>query len=82
MATPMNPGVSHCAVRVNRNRLRQLQETAAQQIGVACPFCMIMLEDARGAAGAESLLIRDVAEVVADALVIETAGPMPTITPP
>ena len=49
-------------VRVNRNRLQQLQETGAQQIGVACPFCMIMLEDARGAAGAENLLIRDVAE--------------------
>ena len=55
-------------VRVNRNRLQQLQETGAQQIGVACPFCMIMLEDARGAAGAENLVIRDVAEVVADAL--------------
>jgi Fe-S oxidoreductase/nitrate reductase gamma subunit len=59
-------------VRVNRNRLQQLQETGVQQIGVACPFCMIMLEDARGAAGAETLLIRDVAEVVADALMVES----------
>jgi Fe-S oxidoreductase len=59
-------------VRVNRNRLQQLQETAAQQIGVACPFCMIMLEDARGATGAEALVIRDVAELVADALVTES----------
>ena len=62
-------------VRVNRNRLQQLQETGAQQIGVACPFCMIMLEDARGAAGAETLVIRDVAEVVAslaDALAVES----------
>jgi Fe-S oxidoreductase len=57
--------------RVNRNRLQQLQESGAQQVGVACPFCMIMLEDARGAAGAEDLVIRDVAEVVADALVVE-----------
>ena len=30
---------------------------------------MIMLEDARGAAGAEDLAIRDVAEIVADGLV-------------
>jgi Fe-S oxidoreductase len=59
-------------VRVNRSRLQQLRETGAQQIGVACPFCMIMLEDARGAAGAETLLIRDVAEVVADALKVES----------
>ena len=47
-------------------------EPIEQQIGVACPFCMIMLEDARGAAGAESLLIRDVAELVADALAVES----------
>jgi Fe-S oxidoreductase len=64
-------------VRVNRNRLQQLQETGAQQIGVACPFCMIMLEDARGATGAESLLIRDVAELVADALAVEGQADRP-----
>ena len=58
-------------VRVNRNRLQQLQETGAQQIGVACPFCMIMLEDARRLTGADNLLIRDVAELIADALVVE-----------
>jgi Fe-S oxidoreductase/nitrate reductase gamma subunit len=62
------------AVRINQLRLKQLQETGAAQIGVACPFCMIMLEDARGATGAESLVVRDVAEVVADALVV-TAAP-------
>jgi Fe-S oxidoreductase/nitrate reductase gamma subunit len=55
-------------VRVNRNRLAQIQETGASQVGVACPFCLIMLEDARGALGAEGLVIRDVAEIVADAL--------------
>ena len=61
------------AVRINHLRLKQIQETGAAQIGVACPFCMIMLEDARGATGAESLIIRDVAEVVADALVASAA---------
>jgi Fe-S oxidoreductase/nitrate reductase gamma subunit len=55
--------------RINQLRLKQLRETDAPQVGVACPFCMIMLEDARGATGADSLVIRDVAEVVADALV-------------
>jgi Fe-S oxidoreductase len=58
-------------VRVNRNRLKQIQATGAMQVGVACPFCMIMLEDARGAAGAEDLVIRDIAEIVADALVTD-----------
>jgi Fe-S oxidoreductase len=61
------------AVRINHLRLKQLQETGAAQIGVACPFCMIMLEDARGATGAESLVICDVAEIVADALVASAA---------
>jgi Fe-S oxidoreductase len=55
-------------VRVNRLRLAQLQASGTDQITVACPFCMIMLEDARGALGAESLVIRDVAEIVADGL--------------
>jgi Fe-S oxidoreductase/nitrate reductase gamma subunit len=61
------------SARINHLRLKQLQETGAAQIGIACPFCMIMLEDARGATGAESLVIRDVAEVVADALVAPAA---------
>jgi len=56
-------------VRVNRNRLEQIIETGAGEAAVACPFCMIMLEDARGAVGAENLVIRDVAEVVAEALI-------------
>jgi Fe-S oxidoreductase/nitrate reductase gamma subunit len=57
--------------RINRLRLAQLQASGAEQVAVACPFCMIMLEDARGAAGAESLIIRDVAEIVADGLVTD-----------
>jgi Fe-S oxidoreductase/nitrate reductase gamma subunit len=55
--------------RVNRNRLAQIQATACKEVGVACPFCMIMLEDARGALGVEDLVVRDVAEIVAGALV-------------
>ena len=55
--------------RVNYNRLAQIQETGCKQVGVACPFCMVMLEDARGAKGAEDLVVRDVAEIVADALI-------------
>jgi len=35
------------------------------------PLCMIMLEDARGAMGAENLVIRDAAEIVADGLVTD-----------
>lgn len=56
--------------RVNYNRLAQIQATGCTQVGVACPFCMVMLEDARGAKGAEELVIRDVAEIVAEALIV------------
>ncbi len=55
--------------RINYNRLAQIQATGASEVGVACPFCMIMLEDARGAKGAEDLVVRDVAEIVAEGLV-------------
>jgi heterodisulfide reductase subunit D len=59
------------AVRVNRNRLAEIQATGTNEVAVACPFCMIMLEDARGALGAENLVVRDVAEIIADALMTE-----------
>jgi len=58
-------------VRVNYNRLAQIQATGCTEVGVACPFCMVMLEDAKGAKGAEDLVIRDVAEIVAEALIVE-----------
>lgn len=67
--------------RINYNRLAQIQATGCQEVGVACPFCLIMLEDAKGAWGAEDLVVRDVAEIVAEALVTETAGSMLTTTP-
>ena len=67
--------------RLNRNRLAQIRATGSNEVGVACPFCMIMLEDAKGALGVEELLVRDVAEIVAEALVTETVGPMSTTTP-
>ncbi len=56
--------------RVNYNRLAQIQATGCTEVGVACPFCMVMLEDAKGAKGAEELVIRDVAEIVAEALIM------------
>lgn len=57
--------------RINYNRLAQIQATGCTEVGVACPFCIVMLEDAKGAKGAEELVIRDVAEIVAEALVVD-----------
>ena len=50
--------------RVNANRFREAQATGADALVVACPFCMIMLNDARKDANSELPLL-DVAEIVA-----------------
>ncbi len=59
-------------VRVNRNRMAQILQTGQDQVAVACPFCMIMLEDARGALDADQVQIRDIAEIVAENLIISS----------
>ncbi len=62
-------------VRVNRNRMGHILETGQEEVAVACPFCMIMLEDARGALDADHVRIRDIAEIVAENLVITWKEP-------
>ena len=57
-------------VRINYNRMNQILETGQEEVAVACPFCMIMLEDARGAMDVEQVQIRDIAEIVADNLIM------------
>ena len=58
-------------VRINYNRMNQILETKQEEVAVACPFCMIMLEDARGALDVEQVQIRDIAEIVAENLIIQ-----------
>ena len=51
--------------RMNQNRARQLLATGAETIGVACPFCMVMLEDGvKSVAGEKAPRVLDVAEVL------------------
>ncbi|MFQ5576709.1 MAG: (Fe-S)-binding protein, partial [Anaerolineae bacterium] len=57
----------HGAEAVNLNRYREAQATGAKTIAVGCPFCNRMLTDANAEAGA-AMQVRDVAELVADAL--------------
>ena len=54
--------------RVNYKRFEEAQQTGADTIAVACPYCPIMLKDAAGQAGAEDIRVLDVAELVAEAL--------------
>jgi Fe-S oxidoreductase len=66
--------------RVNIERTRQALETEPDAIGVACPFCMTMLEDGVKAANKEEEVdVLDIAEIVANALtapgLVEQAKP-------
>jgi Fe-S oxidoreductase len=54
----------HGGERVNANRFREAQSTEADVLAVGCPFCMIMLTDAKNATNSE-MQVLDIAELVA-----------------
>jgi Fe-S oxidoreductase len=53
--------------RVNANRFREAQANGADTLAVGCPFCMIMLNDAKNDAHSD-MQVLDVAEIVVQAL--------------
>ena len=57
--------------RVSSNRLQEAEGTGAKTLAVGCPFCMVMLTDAQKAADSQ-LEIQDVAEIVADRIVVDS----------
>ncbi|MDP8924078.1 MAG: heterodisulfide reductase-related iron-sulfur binding cluster [Chloroflexota bacterium] len=61
--------------RVNHLRMDQVQAERPDQVAVACPFCMIMFEDATRAKGIfEELPILDISEFLARSLPPSTPG--------
>jgi len=54
----------HGQERINSNRFREAEATGAEVLAVGCPFCMIMLTDARKAANSK-MQVLDIAELVA-----------------
>jgi Fe-S oxidoreductase len=55
--------------RMNLKRIREAAATGADTVATACSFCMIMMDDAVKVEGKEnSLLVKDVAELVAESL--------------
>jgi len=50
--------------RVNQERFAEVQASGADVLAVGCPFCMVMLTDAKKDAGSE-MEVLDVAEIVA-----------------
>lgn len=54
--------------RVNANRFREAVSTGADTLAVGCPFCMVMLTDAKKDAGSQ-MDVLDIAEIVAARIV-------------
>jgi Fe-S oxidoreductase len=53
--------------RVNTNRFREAGAAGAEILAVGCPFCMIMLTDAKKDAGSQ-MEVLDIAEIVLEKL--------------
>jgi Fe-S oxidoreductase len=61
--------------RVNHLRMEHIQAESPDQVAVACPFCMIMLEDGARAKGVfETLPILDISEFLTNSLAARTNG--------
>jgi Fe-S oxidoreductase len=56
------------AKSVGEIRIAEATSKNPDVVGVACPFCLTMLDSARSSMGAEELKIMDVAEIYAAAL--------------
>jgi Fe-S oxidoreductase len=53
--------------RINEERMDEAASTGADTVGVACPYCLIMLDDGARTRG-ESTQVLDIAQVVARSL--------------
>jgi Fe-S oxidoreductase/nitrate reductase gamma subunit len=57
------------ATRINQRRLDQLRSSGADVVATACPYCLIMLDDAVRVAGlTDQVAVADVAELYREAL--------------
>jgi Fe-S oxidoreductase len=58
----------HVGERINLTRVKEALEQKPDTICVACPYCMTMFEDGLKDVKADNVKVRDVAEVMAEAL--------------
>lgn len=58
----------HTGERININRVTEAMEQKPDTICVACPYCLTMFEDGLKDVKAEGVRVRDVAEVMAEAV--------------
>lgn len=60
----------HGTEKVNEARFKEAAATGARTVAVGCPFCLTMMSDAAKAAGGE-ILVKDVAEIIAERMVAQ-----------
>jgi Fe-S oxidoreductase len=60
--------------RINGERTDEAAATGADVLGVACPYCMVMLDDGAKAKG-DGLEVKDVSQVVAESVGLEGRAP-------
>jgi Fe-S oxidoreductase/nitrate reductase gamma subunit len=58
----------HTGERINLTRVNEVLEQKPDTICVACPYCMTMFEDGLKDVKVDNVLVRDVAEIMAEAL--------------
>jgi Fe-S oxidoreductase/nitrate reductase gamma subunit len=54
--------------RMSHIRIKEARATGAKRLATACPFCMTMFDDARGATGDDGFEVKDFVELVAESL--------------
>jgi Fe-S oxidoreductase len=65
----------HIGERINQNRVLEAAETGAEVVATGCPFCQTMVKDGISELGLdEKLKTFDIAEIVAEALVVKADG--------
>ena len=58
----------HTGERINLTRVREALQEAPETICVSCPYCMTMFEDGLKDVKGEGVKVRDVAELLAEAV--------------
>ncbi|MGZ8631849.1 MAG: (Fe-S)-binding protein [Actinomycetota bacterium] len=64
--------------RINETRFVEAAATGADVVATACPFCLVMLDDASNAAGQEGPAVADVATLLARSTLTEPDQPRDT----
>ncbi len=65
--------------RISEQRTEEAIKAGAEVIATACPFCLQMFDDAIKAKGAEeSMIVKDLAELVAEACLYHPNHPAPS----